>query len=130
MIVLDTHAWLWWVAAPKRLSKMAAAAIAEADSIGISSISAWEIAMLERRGRIALDRSAARWVSAAIASDDRVHEIPVDSAIAVRAAEMEERGMHADPADRFIFASAEFFQAALVTKDRGLRKFDAQRTIW
>ena len=39
MIVLDTHAWIFWRADPERLSAGAARAIDEADRVGISSIS-------------------------------------------------------------------------------------------
>lgn len=130
MIVLDTHVWLWWVSEPKRLSKRAAAAIEQADSIAISAISVWEVAMLNRRGRLELDRPAAQWVRTALASDERVHEVPLGSALAVRAVELEDRGLLGDPADRFIFATAELLRAELITKDRALRAFGARRSIW
>ena len=71
MIVLDTHAWIWWRADPARLSAPGARAIAEADRIGVSSISVWELGMLVRRGRISLDRNVARWVRQAL-SDARI----------------------------------------------------------
>ena len=67
MIVLDTHAWIWWRADPGRLSVSAARAIADADRIGVSSISVWELGMLIRRGRISLDRDVAHWVRQALA---------------------------------------------------------------
>ena len=60
MILLDTHAWIWWRADPGRLSAPAAALIATTDRIGLSAISVWELAMLVRRGRISLDRDVAR----------------------------------------------------------------------
>lgn len=46
MIVLDTHAWVWWVASPERLSPSARQRIdeeAEKAPVLISSISAWEV---------------------------------------------------------------------------------------
>jgi PIN domain nuclease of toxin-antitoxin system len=52
VIVLDTHAWIWWRTDPARLSNTAEQAIAEADALGLSSISVWELGMLVRRGRI------------------------------------------------------------------------------
>lgn len=38
--------------------------------------------------------------------------------------------MHPDPADRFIVATSVHLQAAIVTKDKMLRKLDLVRTIW
>ena len=46
MIVLDTHAWIWWATDRTRLSASASEAIAAADELGVSAVSAWEVAML------------------------------------------------------------------------------------
>ncbi|MGM0413018.1 MAG: type II toxin-antitoxin system VapC family toxin, partial [Pseudomonadota bacterium] len=56
MIVLDTHALLWWVNGTPRLSQPALEAIeqelqADDGEILISAISAWEIALLVEKGR-------------------------------------------------------------------------------
>lgn len=77
-----------------------------------------------------MDASSAKWIAAAIASDDRLLEIPLDSTIAVRAAELGARGFHGDPADRFIYATAEFYRADLITRDEAISEFDPQRVIW
>jgi len=130
MIVLDTHAWLWWIAAPERLSAAAGDAIDRADEVGVSAISAWEVAMLVERGRVRLDRSPSRWVRAALTSDPRTVELPLTGAIAVRAAQLGADGMHGDPADRFIYATARAHDALLVTRDGALRSHDPERTVW
>ena len=130
MIVLDTHAWLWWVAAPERLSKRARAAIDDATEIGVSAISAWEVAMLEQRGRVKLDRPAPLWVRAALSTDPRVVELAVDATVAVAAATLASEGMHGDPADRFIYATTRGRGARLVTRDAELRAHDRARTVW
>jgi PIN domain nuclease of toxin-antitoxin system len=49
MILLDTHAWIWWVTESMHLSKQAAQAIAQADRLGVHIISCWEVAMLVLR---------------------------------------------------------------------------------
>lgn len=130
MIVLDTHAWIWWVADRERLSSAAARAIADSDAIGISAISSWEVAMLADRGRIELDRPVARWVRAALAADGRTVEVPLTSSIALAAAGLGEDGMHGDPADRFILATARDRGGRLVTKDGALRAFAPDDTLW
>jgi PIN domain nuclease of toxin-antitoxin system len=46
MIILDTHAWIWWITESENLSVQATEAINKADIIGIAAISCWELAML------------------------------------------------------------------------------------
>lgn len=130
MIVLDTHVWLWWAADRARLSGPAADAIASADAVGIPAISAWEVAMLADRGRIELDRSPSAWVRRALSADARTVELPLTSTIAVGAAGLGAEGMHWDPADRFILATAVDHRALLVTRDTAIRTFAPDATVW
>ncbi|MBF6618698.1 MAG: type II toxin-antitoxin system VapC family toxin [Patulibacter sp.] len=130
MVVLDTHAWLWWLVDPQRLSPAARDAIEVADEIGIASISGWEIAMLAERGRIALDRPVGRWVRDGLSADPRIVELPLTSAVAVRAVGLGSEGMHGDPADRVLYATARDRNAPLVTRDEALRAFDPDGTLW
>ena len=67
MIVLDTHVWVWWVHQDDRLSSKAKAFIAhrEAQHIGVSAISCWEVAKLVERGRLKLPMPTDQWLHAA-----------------------------------------------------------------
>lgn len=129
MILLDTHAWLWWTAAPEHLSSAAAAAIEEATRVGVSSLSAWEIGTLARRGRISLDRDIRLWVRQAFAQP-RVVAISPGPDIAIAAAALDRETFPGDPIDRLIYATARDADALLVTRDRGIRGFDPSNTIW
>ncbi|HMJ03582.1 MAG TPA: type II toxin-antitoxin system VapC family toxin [Conexibacter sp.] len=129
MIVLDTHAWLWWLAQPSKLSRAARRAIDEAETIAISAISAWEVAMLAKRRRISLDREVGVWVRQALAPA-RVTAAPLTAEIAVAAGLLDGEGFPGDPADRFIYATAQASRAPLITRDEALRRFDARGTIW
>lgn len=128
VVVLDTHAWLWHVAAPKRLSAKARTAIASSERLGVCTISCWEVAMLERGGRIALDRGVREWVALAL-SLERVEAIPLSPEIALDAA-LGPEGFPGDPADRIIYATARRLGGRLVTKDGALRRFDPDTTLW
>lgn len=130
MIVLDTHVWIWWTSDRDRLSATALDAIEGADVIGISAISAWEVAMLADRGRIRLDRPSALWVRAALQADPRLTELPLTAGIATRSVALGAEGMHGDPADRFIVATARANDAVLVTRDDAIRAFDPAGTVW
>jgi PIN domain nuclease of toxin-antitoxin system len=56
-LLLDTHALLWWLAEPDRLSPEAQAAIAEpASGVHVSAASSWEIATKVRLGMLPTSR--------------------------------------------------------------------------
>lgn len=129
MIVLDTHAWLWWVAEPDRLSEPAARAIEGADRIRLSTFSAWELAMLVVDGRISLDRDLRTWIGQALARE-RVESVPPSTEIAITAALLDRRSFPGDPVDRIIYATALASSSRLVTADRALRAFDPHRAVW
>ena len=128
MIVLDTHAWVWWAAEPRRLSLRAKRAIDEADGIGVSAISAWEVAMLVAKGRLELDRDVLVWIRQALALP-RVTLVPLSPEIAVASTALDP-GFPGDPADRILAAMALRHRAPLVTRDKGLRSVNSLRTIW
>jgi PIN domain nuclease of toxin-antitoxin system len=129
VIVLDTHAWLWWVAQPGRLSRAAARAIDSAEEIGICTLSAWEVAMLVGKRRISLDRELGTWVRQALALD-RVVALAPSADIAVAAALLDAEDFPGDPADRMIYATARSSGARLVTRDQALHRFDARTAVW
>ncbi len=129
MIVLDTHAWLWWLAAPERLSDTARDAIDQAPSIGVSTLSAWEIATLVARGRVSLDRDVSLWVRQGIA-EDRVEALAPSAEVAVAAGLLDGRSFPGDPVDRLIYATARSVAATLITRDEAIRAFDSTSTLW
>jgi PIN domain nuclease of toxin-antitoxin system len=129
LIVLDTHAWLWWMTDPSRLSGPAHEAIAQSAGIGVSTLSAWELAMLVTRGRISLDRDVGLWVRQALAID-RMESLAPSAETAVAAGLLDAESFPGDPVDRLIYATTRTLDARLVTRDRAIRAFDPERTIW
>lgn len=130
MILLDTHVWLWWLSEPARLSATATVRIEEAkqaSDVAVSAISAWEAAMLVRRGRLEL-RLPVTDLVATCARLPFLHFVPIDPRIAVASAELE--GLHADPADRLIVATARHEGRRLITKDERLRTWGGVATHW
>lgn len=129
MIVLDTHAWLWWVSSPEMLSPAARDAMEGARSLGISPISCWELATKVAQGKLRLDRELDVWVHQALARPRlRVAELLPE--IAVAAGQLGAEGFHGDPADRMIVATALHHDSLLVTKDQAIREFEPVRTVW
>jgi len=132
-LLLDTHVLLWLDRDDPQLGPEARMAISTAwgeGCVAVSAVSFWEAAMLQARNRIALPLSAALWRSDWLAAG--LKELPLDGAIALGAVELAD--FHADPADRFITATAHAHQARLITADRtildwpgSLPRLDAQR---
>jgi PIN domain nuclease of toxin-antitoxin system len=128
MIVMDTHAWLWWVSAPGRLGTAARQALGAAKRIGVPAICCLEVATLVSRGRISFDRPPLEWMHDALGLS-RVELLPLTPAVAVKAADLP-AGFPGDPADRLIVATAILESAPLVTKDDRIRRSALVRTMW
>ena len=128
MIVLDTHAFLWWAGESKRLSSAARRAISASKRRGVPAICLWELAMLVERGRLELNREVGDWLSDAVALDG-IEVLPITAEIAVRSTRLSAT-FHRDPADQLIVATAVVHGAALVTRDERLRDFAGVRTVW
>lgn len=128
MIVLDTHAWLWHAVARERLSGPAREAIDLAERLLVSTVSCFEVATLDRRERIALDRPARAWIRQAL-SRETTDQVDVDVEIAAHAGALPDP-FPGDPADRLIYATSVVRGVRLVTADRAIREFDPARTVW
>lgn len=132
MIVLDTHALIWWVAEPKRVPakarRLCADAVAAGDPLTVSSISMWEIAILVERGRLALTLDVGVWINH-VEALPFLRFAPVDNRIAVRSVQLADFP-HRDPADRLIVATAIGLDGTLVTGDARLRRYRGVRTLW
>jgi PIN domain nuclease of toxin-antitoxin system len=131
LIVLDTHAWVWWVSSPEQISAPAREAIdsaMERGEIFVSSISCWEIALLVRKGRLELTMSVEDWVARSEALPF-VQFAPFDNRIALRSNQLPGE-LHEDPADRAIIATALTLGAPLVSRDTKIRAYPHVKTVW
>lgn len=118
MLILDTHAWIWWESESSRLSRSQREAIQteyRIGRIGISAASCWEIAMLVEKGRLELGDEPLHWMRTAL-NRPGVELIPLTPEIAVSAYQLP-ASFHADPADRLIVATAIRHSCPLVTSD-------------
>jgi PIN domain nuclease of toxin-antitoxin system len=130
-MVLDTHVLLWWLSGspslPARARKALGSAIAQGP-VTLSAISIFEIATGVRRGRIALRQPLEHWFH----DLTRLPEIriePVSGAIAAHAASLDD-GVHGDPADRIILATAIVLGVPLATADEKLRTTGLTPLAW
>lgn len=133
MIVLDTHALVWWVNGDSQLSPDAKAAIAheleaEDGAILVSSISAWEIAMLVKADRLVLTMGVDDWLET-VSDIEAVRFVPVDNEVSVESTRLPGE-FHKDPADRMIVALARHLNAPLITADTKIRVYKHVQSVW
>lgn len=130
-IVLDTHAWIWWVTEDRRLSRAADEAIRQAlmdGEIALSPISIWELAKKVEKKQFVLDRPVRDWLAEAT-SRPGLNLAELSPAILIDSCDLP-KPFHGDPADQIIVATARHHRAALVTKDRNMRRYPHAQTIW
>ena len=123
MIVLDTHAWIWWVDQSGSFGTAAQRALREAEgksAICVSSMSVWEVQMLVKKGRLRLKTDVDHWVRQCELSS-RMKFVPVDNEIARLSVHLPDPSP-ADPADRIVIATALALGASLVSKDEEIRR--------
>jgi PIN domain nuclease of toxin-antitoxin system len=127
-LLLDTHAFLWWVFAEPKLSRKAREAISddEQNDILVSAASVWEIATKFRLGKLPHAGAVARDVAAAMASEG-FDELPVSVRHAQRVGDLV--GRHRDPFDRMLIAQALTENLTLVSNERAFDAYGVKR-LW
>lgn len=113
-LLLDTCAVIW-IAADAEVSDEARRAIRQRQ-IRVSPISAWEIANLVRKKRLALTSRPASWFRVA---SYKMYAVPTDLDIEILTDSCDLPGQPPnDPADRIIIATARESDMTIVTRDR------------
>ena len=128
ILLLDTHAYVWALTDPDRLSRRARTAIeAPSNAVLVSAATTWEMAIKHRAGK---------WPEAEILlaqHDDLTirlgaQSLDISAADAIRAGSLD--WDHADPFDRMLAAQSLLHQAALVTRDKAFRHLRGLTIIW
>lgn len=132
MIIIDTHILVWWVNGSDSLSAAAKKAIkstlAKNGEVLVSSISAWEIAMLVNKGRLVLSMDVESWLDE-VSQIDGVRFLPVDNEVGIKSTALP-GDFHKDPADRMIVATARMLALPLITADEKILNYEHVKTIW
>lgn len=132
MIVLDTHALLWWASESSELSERARqrieAGLAEGEPVLVSAISFWEIAMLVARGRLALTMEPAAWLEV-VENQGKIDVVPLSARLAMQSVTLP-GDFHKDPADRMIVALARASGAVLISADEKIQRYPHVHWLW
>ncbi|MCR2747446.1 type II toxin-antitoxin system VapC family toxin [Limnobacter parvus] len=132
MIAIDTHVLVWLATGTRQLiSKKAMKRIGEElerGEVWVSTISAWEIAMLVERERLVLSLDVESWLNK-INQINAIRFQPVSNKIAIESVRLPGE-FHRDPADRLIVATARTMGLALITADEKIQAYPHVNTIW
>jgi PIN domain nuclease of toxin-antitoxin system len=116
--LLDTHIWLWSLLEPTQLHSRVARALSNPESeLWLSPISTWETLVLVEKGHLTLKQDSRSWIDEALASVP-IREAPLTHEIAIESRYIDVP--HADPADRFLVATAQVLELTLITADERL----------
>jgi PIN domain nuclease of toxin-antitoxin system len=126
-LLLDTHAFLWWVAASGELSRKARSAVGSArNECYVSVASAWEIAIKVSLGKLRIDGALDRFLPEQLAANG-FRALAIDLKHAARVATLPFH--HRDPFDRLLIAQALEEHLAMVTADLVIAKYGVNR-VW
>ena len=120
LLLLDTHAFLWWNADDSALGQSARDAVAEPDNIVfVSAATAWEIATKRESGKLDAPGDIADWIQ-----NNGFTEIAIEVEHAILSAELPRH--HHDPFDRLLVAQASIEELTLVTSDPKIVRYEVQ----
>ena len=118
-MILDTCALLW-LAEGTTLSSAALIKIDEAPIVYVSAITAFEIALKYRQGRLVLPAEPEDWFKRVLVHHN-LEMIDISLEIALKSTALPQ--IHKDPADRFIIATALLYKLPVVTKDKKFNEY-------
>jgi PIN domain nuclease of toxin-antitoxin system len=123
MLLLDTHIWVWWVQGDTQLppTYQNYLQVHEANGLGVSVISCWEVAKAVQLGRLSFQIPVGDWLTKAL-SYPAIKLLALTPQIAVEATKLP-GNFHRDPADQLIVATARIYGCPLVTRDGKIRQY-------
>ena len=126
-LLLDTHAFLWWLAGNRRLSPAARRAVDDtSNDVVVSAATAWEITTKHRVGKLPEAEAVALDVTGSIASQG-FDELAITVEDAERAGRLP--GSHRDPFDRMLIAQALAHNLTVVSVDAVFDGYGVSR-LW
>lgn len=117
-LLLDTHAFLWWVSDWEQIAETTRDAIADPrNEVLVSAVSGWEIAIKKAKGRLTAPDNLA-----AVVEEKGFGHLPLTFEHAESAAALPSH--HRDPFDRMLIAQAQAEGLVLVTRDARIPSYE------
>lgn len=131
-LLLDTHALLWSIIAPEKLSTEARTAIADPGSqVVVSAVSFWEISIKTALGKLRLDGVMPEQL-VDVALQQGFELLPLDPRLAAGFSRLPLDPQHRDPFDRMLVWQAISLGYTLISRDRKIsaNTLAGLRTLW
>jgi len=126
-ILLDTHAFLWWISDAPQLSQKARQIIGNGENaLFLSAASGWEIAIKTRLGKLKLPADITSFIAEQL-SVNAITPLPIQMKHALHLNSLPD--FHRDPFDRMIVAQAQVEGLPVLTADPQLAGYSVQ-IIW
>ncbi|MFA6034921.1 MAG: type II toxin-antitoxin system VapC family toxin [Myxococcota bacterium] len=125
-VLLDTHAFLWFITGDERLSKKARRLMEDGETgLLLSAASVWEMAIKTSLGKLSVPLPFDEFIRQKTLEGFVI--LPVEWHHAARVAGMPFH--HRDPFDRLLAAQALTERLSLVTADKAFKKYGV-KTVW
>lgn len=131
-LLLDTHALLWSIIEPDKLSMEARVAIADPSSqVIVSAVSFWEISIKTALGKLSLDGVTPEQL-VEVAQQQGFELLALDPRLAASFSRLPIDPQHRDPFDRMLVWQAISLGYTLVSRDRKISTSPhiGLRTLW
>ena len=120
-LLLDTHAFLWWITNDSRLSARVYKALqSQKNEIFLSAVSGWEIAIKASLGRLDLPKNPAKFILEQIRLN-AIQTLPVHITHALHVSTLP--NLHKDPFDRMLIAQSQTERLPLATVDSQITQY-------
>jgi len=127
MVLLDTCTFLWLSSDPALLPEQTLGRIQASQKRYLSSITALEMSLKIRDGKISLPKPFPQWFHE-IKLHLHLQEVQVSAAIAYLSGQLPT--IHRDPFDRILIATAMINELTLLTPDRFIHQYPGLKHQW
>ena len=126
-ILLDTHAFLWWITDDHQLSHRSIELMSDgSNELLFSAVSGWEIAIKASLGRLDVPHFLDRFIAEHL-SRNQIGVLPIQLSHALRVVALPP--LHCDPFDRLLVAQAQIEGLSLLSPDKTLAQYDVD-VVW
>jgi PIN domain nuclease of toxin-antitoxin system len=126
-MLLDTHAFLWWIDDNPKLSPRAREIISDAGNmLFLSAASGWEIAIKARLGKLTLPDDLERFIADQLVANT-FNSLPIQLSHALHVYTLPAH--HRDPFDRILVAQSQLEDMPILTADPQIAQYPVE-VIW
>lgn len=126
-LLLDTHAFLWWIADDQKLSGRAREIISDgSNELFLSAAAGWEIAIKVQIGRLKLPEEPIRFILDQMRIN-AIQSLPIQMIHALHVSTLPQH--HRDPFDRLLIAQAQLEGLPVLSSDHQLANYQVE-VIW